>query len=53
MWTWGWWVSAEPQVCRTLVMPTRAPRRLGSAAMVITVSADASNSRSYTAFLFQ
>ena len=46
MWTWGWWVSAEPQVCSTLVMPIRAPRRLGSAAMVVTVSADARNSRS-------
>ena len=31
-------------VCNTLVMPTRAPMRLGSAAMVITVSADALNS---------
>jgi hypothetical protein len=41
MWTWGSWVSAEPHVCRTLVIPTRAPSRLGSAAMVVTVWADA------------
>jgi hypothetical protein len=34
-------------------MPTFAPMRLGSAAMVITVSAEARNSKSYTAFLFQ
>jgi len=25
MWTWGWWVSVEPQVCRTDVMPMLAP----------------------------
>ena len=34
MWTCGWWVSAEPQVCSTAVMPIRAPRCLGSAAIV-------------------
>ena len=43
MWTCGWWVSAEPQVCNTVVSPTRAPRCLGSAAMVISVSAAALN----------
>ena len=37
---------AEPQVCSTEVMPTRAPRCLGSAAMVIRVSAEALNSKS-------
>jgi len=37
--TCGWWVSAEPQVCRTAVRPMRAPRCLGSAAIVISVSA--------------
>ena len=46
MCTCGWWVSAEPQVCRTEVMPTRAPRCLGSAAIVISVSAEALNRRS-------
>jgi hypothetical protein len=40
MWTCGWWVSAEPQVCSTLVNPIWAPRCLGSAAMVISVSAN-------------
>ena len=35
MWTCGWWVSAEPQVCSTAVRPIRAPRCLGSAAMVM------------------
>jgi hypothetical protein len=53
MWMWGWRVSADPQACSTAVMPTRAPRRLGSAAMVITVSAEARNSRSWTAFVRQ
>ena len=24
-WTWGWWVSAEPQVCSTAVRPMRRP----------------------------
>ena len=38
-------VGADPQVCRTLVMPTFAPRRFGSAAMVVIVSADARNNR--------
>ena len=46
-------VSADAQVCGTLVMPTRAPRRFGSAAMVITVSADDLKSSPWTAFLFQ
>ena len=34
MWTCGWWVIAEPQVWSTAVMPMRAPRCLGSAAIV-------------------
>ena len=38
--------QAEPQVCNTVVIPMRAPRYLGSAAIVISVSADALNSRS-------
>ena len=46
MWTCGWCVIAEPQVCSTLVSPIRAPRCLGSAAMVVRVSAAALNSRS-------
>src|SRR5271168_3772641 len=46
MWTWGWWVSVEPQVCRTDVMPMRAPRCLGSPAIVSMVSAEALNKRS-------
>src|ERR1019366_8940101 len=46
MWRCGWCVIAEPQVCSTLVSPIRAPRCLGSAAIVISVSADALNSRS-------
>src|SRR5271166_2006555 len=29
MCTCGWWVSAEPQVCSTEVMPIRAPRWIG------------------------
>jgi len=33
MCTWGWWVSAEPQLCSTAVMPMRAPRCRGSAAI--------------------
>ena len=37
---------AEPQVCSTEVMAMRAPRCLGSAAIVSMVSADALNSRS-------
>jgi hypothetical protein len=32
--TWGWWVMADPQVCSTRVAPIRAPRCLGSAAIV-------------------
>ena len=46
MWTCGWWVRAEPQVCSTAVMPMRAPRCLGSAAIVSVVSAAAFMSRS-------
>jgi hypothetical protein len=46
MCTCGWWVSAEPQVCSTEVMPMWAPRCLGSAAIVISVSAEALNRRS-------
>src|ERR1700719_4144121 len=46
MWTCGWWVSADPQVCSTEVTPIRAPRCLGSAAIVIIVSAEALNIRS-------
>src|SRR6195256_1657008 len=46
MWTCGWWVSADPQVCSTKVTPIRAPRCLGSAAIVIIVSAEALNRRS-------
>jgi hypothetical protein len=44
MWTWGWWVIAEPHVWSTAVMPMRAPRCLGSAAMVSIVSDAALNS---------
>jgi hypothetical protein len=46
MCTCEWWVMVEPQVWSTAVMPILAPRRLGSAAMVSTVSAAALNSRS-------
>ena len=46
MWTCGWSVIAEPQVWSTAVMPIRAPRCLGSAAMVSIVSEAARNSRS-------
>lgn len=35
--------KAEPQLWRTEVMPMRAPRCLGTAAMVVSVSADALN----------
>src|SRR5438046_227813 len=35
IWAWGWWVSADPQVWSTAVSPMRAPRCLGSAAIVI------------------
>ena len=44
--TCGWCVSADPQVCRTSVTPTCAPRCFGSAAMVRNVSAASANSRS-------
>src|SRR6516162_8468641 len=46
IWTCGWWVSADPQVCSTAVSPMRAPRCLGSAAMVIRVSAATLSNRS-------
>ena len=46
MCTWGWCVIAEPQVCSTAVTPMRAPRCLGSAAIVIVVLAAALNRRS-------
>src|SRR4029434_5844218 len=46
MWTCGWWVSAEPHVWSTEMKPMRAPRCLGSAAIVSVVSAEALNSRS-------
>ena len=46
MCTCGWWVSADPHVWSTAVMPIRAPRCLGSAAMVSIVSDAALNSRS-------
>src|SRR3954447_2579063 len=39
IWACGWWVSADPQVWSTAVSPMRAPRCLGSAAIVIRVSA--------------
>jgi hypothetical protein len=39
-------VSADPQVCSTAVSPMRAPRCLGSAAMVIRVSAAVLSKRS-------
>ena len=46
MCTCGWWVSAEPQVWKTDMKPMRAPRCLGSAAIVSSVSAEALNRRS-------
>src|SRR5712692_1893247 len=46
MWRCGWWVIAEPQVWSTAVRPMRAPRCLGSVAMVSSVSAAVRNSRS-------
>jgi hypothetical protein len=42
---------AEPQVWSTAVMPMRAPRCFGSAAMVSMVSDAALNSRSYISAL--
>ena len=45
MWMCGWWVIADLRVCSTAVMPMRAPRCLGSAAMVVIVSDAAWNSR--------
>ncbi len=44
--TCGWWVMADPHVWSTEVMPMRAPRCFGSAAMVSVVSALALSSRS-------
>src|SRR5438270_4568617 len=44
--TCGWWVIAEPQLWSTAVAPMRAPRCLGSAAIVSSVSAALRNSRS-------
>ena len=41
----GWCVIAEPQLCSTAVAPMRAPRCLGSAAIVIRVSAAVRNKR--------
>jgi hypothetical protein len=38
MWTCRWRVIAEPKVCSTEVMPTRAPKCFGSAAIVIIIS---------------
>src|SRR5215472_7337397 len=29
IWTWGWWVIADPQVCRTAATPILAPQVLG------------------------
>src|SRR5438270_814117 len=46
MWRCGWWVIAEPQLWSTAVAPMRAPRCLGSAAIVSSVSAAVRNSRS-------
>src|SRR5215831_17129484 len=42
-WTCGWCCRVWPQVWRTMVMPSWAPRCLGSAAMVASVSAAARN----------
>ena len=41
----GWCVIAEPQVCSTEVIPIRAPRCFGSAAIVSSVWAAVLNSR--------
>src|ERR1700746_876316 len=46
IWTCGWWVIAAPQLWSTAVAPMRAPRCLGSAAIVSSVSAAVRNSRS-------
>src|SRR5271165_4893427 len=46
MWTCGWWVIAEPQLWSTAMAPMRAPRCLGSAAIVNNVSAAVRNKRS-------
>jgi hypothetical protein len=48
---WGWCVRADPHVWSTAVIPIRAPRCFGSAAIVIMVSDAARTSRSYTAAL--
>src|SRR4029450_10285043 len=52
MCTWGWWVIADPQVCRTLVMPIVAPKCLGSAAIVSMASEEALKTRSSITALF-
>ena len=44
--TWGSAMTHHPHVCSTEVMPTHAPRCLGSAAMVSVASALARISRS-------
>ena len=44
-WAWGWWSRVCPQLCSTAVMPMRAPRCLGSAAIVVRVSAEALSKR--------
>lgn len=44
--SWGWCVIADPHVWSTAVVPMRAPRCWGSAAIVIIVSDAARNSRS-------
>src|SRR5215470_6233519 len=41
--TCGWWVIVEPQLWSTAVAPMRAPRCLGSAAIVSSVSAAVRN----------
>ncbi len=46
IWMCGWWVIAEPQLWSTAVAPMRAPRWLGSAAIVSSVSAAVRNKRS-------
>ncbi len=37
-WTWGWWVSAYPQVCRIARPPIFAPSLRGLAASVVMAS---------------
>jgi hypothetical protein len=38
IWTFGWWIMVDPYVCRTALMPVRAPRCFRSAAIVSIVS---------------